>query len=334
MATGRTVSASFLTEKDKKILGLCSDLVRIALDRLGAEAKKEFQKEFGKISETRDAGVGRGAGKLQRDALCTRGITSKGPFSNRNFRWHPLVVSNSEVPYARTVKRIEIEGEDEAQTLVFIIDENGEERRYRSDEIWSLSERYTAPTALWMPHIERIKYWTDNLWTQNSCAIASYEACDWFNAVEAFATLLLSVVCDGPYNLDYRTIWISIKERLERQDIDEEISLPSEKFPSIRDRDDVINCPLCLRPHSASAAGQEQRERPGRFNLPISSSKRGEGDDNSMQIMHVSPLIETELRHNARNVRFGHRWCNVAMTDHSIDETLDFMKAIIEARED
>jgi hypothetical protein len=50
-----------------------------------------------------------------------------------------------------------------------------------------------------------------------------------------------------------------------------------------------------------------------------------------MQIVHVNPLIESEVRHNAANVRFGHRWCNVAMTDHSIEETVDFMEYIVKA---
>lgn len=59
------------------------------------------------------------------------------------------------------------------------------------------------------------------------------------------------------------------------------------------------------------------------------NQKRGEGEDSSIQIMHVVPLVENELRHNSKNVRYGHRWCNVAMTDHSLDETLDFMEYIV-----
>jgi len=27
--------------------------------------------------------------------------------------------------------------------------------------------------------------------------------------------------------------------------------------------------------------------------------------------------------------RYGHRWCNVSMTDHSIYETLDFMEHVV-----
>lgn len=61
------------------------------------------------------------------------------------------------------------------------------------------------------------------------------------------------------------------------------------------------------------------------------SSKKEEGDDSSIQIMHINPLVESEIRHNSNNVRYGHRWCNVAMTDHSLDETLDFMEFVIKA---
>jgi hypothetical protein len=61
------------------------------------------------------------------------------------------------------------------------------------------------------------------------------------------------------------------------------------------------------------------------------TAKRGEGEESSIQIMHVNPLIEREINHNAKNVRYGHRWCNVSMTDHSLDETLDFMEYIVKA---
>lgn len=49
--------------------------------------------------------------------------------------------------------------------------------------------------------------------------------------------------------------------------------------------------------------------------------------------MHVKPLIETEIRHNSSNVRYGHRWCNIAMTDHDLAETLAFMKEVISKHE-
>jgi len=75
MAQGRTVSASFLTEKDKQIIQICSEIGNTIIELIDSnEERKRFKDTFSKISYTRDAGAGQGCGKLQRDALCTRGI--------------------------------------------------------------------------------------------------------------------------------------------------------------------------------------------------------------------------------------------------------------------
>jgi len=130
MATGRTVGASLLTEKDKKIIKLAESISNILGESLhSADAKKHFMADYGKISYTRDAGTGRGAGKLQRDALCTRGRQGKAPFSNRNLRWHPLVVADKRIPYAQPIERLEIEGE---KALVFVMDG----RIYYAEEVY------------------------------------------------------------------------------------------------------------------------------------------------------------------------------------------------------
>ncbi|MGC9014393.1 MAG: hypothetical protein ACP5KW_08495 [Thermoproteota archaeon] len=42
---------------------------------------------------------------------------------------------------------------------------------------------------------------------------------------------------------------------------------------------------------------------------------------------------KSEVIRIAGNTRYGHRWCNVVMTDHSVDETVEFMRAVIEAHE-
>jgi hypothetical protein len=200
MATGRTVSASFLTDLDKQVIKLCEKIAETIYNAIkDKDLQKDFKKQFGKISYTRDGGLGLGGGKLQRDAICVRGRQGKAPFSNRNLRWHPLIVAANPVSFAKEIEKIEIEGTDESQVLVFYIKENGKLKAY--------------PT--WQP--------------------------EW---------------------------------------------------------------------------------RP---------SKKGEREDASVQVMHVNPLIDKEIRHNAKNVRYGHRWCNVAMTDHSLDETLDFMEFIVKA---
>ncbi len=78
-------------------------------------------------------------------------------------------------------------------------------------------------------------------------------------------------------------------------------------------------------------ANLPERMRDARWKPAWAGNKRGEGEDSSMQIMHIEPLSERQMRHNAKNVRFGHRWCNVAMTDHSVEQTVDFMEYIVKA---
>src|SRR3989344_1823534 len=122
MATGRTISASFLTDLDRKVIELCESISLAIYNSISKnEFKAEFKKEYGKISYTRDSGLGLGGGKLQRDTVCTRGRTGKAPFSNRNLRWHPLVVAENKPIFAKKIERIEIEGEDDAQILNFVI---------------------------------------------------------------------------------------------------------------------------------------------------------------------------------------------------------------------
>jgi len=272
--------------------------------------------------------VGLGAGKLQRDALCTRGVQGKAPFSNRNLRWHPLIVARENVKYAKAIERIEIEGEGDLQTLVFVVKENRKEKHYSSDRVHELPERFVSLPEHWIPHWDNLRYWNDTLWTQNSCVIAAFEACDWQDAVESYAVLGLSIAVDD-YKIDFEKIYPKIVAILQSQQIDSSLKLPSANFPT--DKNDIICCPLCKVPKSQNPANQEDREREERFKFSFSGNKRNEGEDSSMQIMHVTPLVESEMRHNGANVRFGHRWCNVAMTDHSIDETVDFMEYIVNA---
>ena len=320
MATGRTISASFLTEFDEKVILLCEKISNCIENAITDRTqKKAFRDNYGKISYTRDGGAGRGAGKLQRDALCTRGVQGKAPYSNRNLRWHPLVIATEEHEYAVPIERIEIEEE----TLFFVVKINNREKVFPADKVHELPQRFVTLPKHWEEHIETLRYWGDTQWTQNSCIITAYEACDWRAAVETYAVLGLSVAVDD-FRLDFDNIYNAVVKILQDQQVDSNIQLPSPLFPT--DKDDIICCPLCRVPKSQNPANIEPRQRENRFKFAYSGNKRGEGDDSSMQIMHINPLVESELRHNAANVRFGHRWCNVAMTDHSIEETVDFME--------
>jgi hypothetical protein len=327
MATGRTISASFLTEKDKTIIDLCNIISQNIYNHILSEDQK---KEYGKISFTRDSGLGLGGGKLQRDAVCTRGRQGKAPFSNRNLRWHPLIVAEHKPSYAKKIERIEIEGEDDTQVLVFVIKDkkNKSEIKYPSDKVHEMNGRFVALPEHWLPHIDQLKHWSDILWTQNSCVIPALEACNWVDSVETYAVLglALAVVL---YGADFEILYSKIKQILQNQIIDRSIILPSQIFPT--KKDDIINCPVCKLNISQNLERFRTFERGSTWQPAWRSSKKEEGDDSSIQIMHVNPLLDNEIKHNASNVRYGHRWCNVAMTDHSLDETLNFMEFIVKA---
>ena len=178
MASGRTISASLLTRRDGRVIGLCESISNTIGEAIADGDKRlDFVKQYGKIHTSRDGGVGLGAGKLQRDALCTRGRTGKAPFSNRNLRWHPLVVAENKPPVAKEIERIELRGRDERQILTFVVKgRNGREVKVASDKAHELTERFVALPKHWMPHLDALRHWSDTLWTQNSCVIAAQEA--------------------------------------------------------------------------------------------------------------------------------------------------------------
>jgi len=324
MATGRTVGASLLTEKDRKIIGLAESISNILDEAISnPDAKRDFQQNYSKISYTRDAGTGRGAGKLQRDALCTRGRQGKAPFSNRNLRWHPLVVADKQIPHAKPIDKLEVEG---AKALVFVIDR----KRYYPEGVYKLEERYVVLPEHWIPYIDVLKNWTDSDWTANSCIIPALESTEWWHAIESFIVLGLSII-GTLYHVSYTNdLFNSIIDLLENQEIDKNIKLPTSILQEIlSDRESLVLCPLCKSRLDSNVADLPERTRDSVWQPQWRTAKRAEGEDNSIQIMHLKPLIEKEIIHTAENVRYGHRWCNVSMTDHSIDETLDFMEHVV-----
>ena len=266
---------------------------------------------------------------MQRDALCTRGKQGKAPFSNRNLRWHPLIVAEHKFDYAKKIERIEIGGENESQVLIFIIkDKNRKEVKYPSDKVHELPGRYVVLPEHWISHVDRLKHWNDTLWTQNSCVIPSVEACSWEDSVETYA-LLGIIMATEVYGAGFDNTYSQIVGILKKQEVDKNFKLPSKYFP--RKNPQILKCPMCKISILENPASLPNRERIGTWQPAWRGKKRGEGEDSSIQIMHVLPLVENESRHNAKNVRYGHRWCNVAMTDHSLDETLDFMEYIVKA---
>ena len=328
MASGRTVSASFLTDLDKRAIALCENISQSIREGISDKKRqRDFRKNYGNISKTRDSGTGVGGGKLQRDAICTRGRQGKAPFSNRNLRWHPLLVAETKPDFAREIEEIEIHGNDEAQTITFVVkDQDGKNVKFPSDKVHEMVGKFVALPKHWMPHIEKLKHWGNNLWTQNSCVISAQESCDWWDSIETYAVLGIATAVEF-YAADLDMLWDKVTEVLRNQSVDEGISLPSEAFPD--NKNDILRCPLCLRRVSEDLKDFRTSEPSATWQPGWRTSKQTEGDDSSIQIMHVHPLVESEIRHKANNVRYGHRWCNVSMSDHSLDETLDFMDFVV-----
>jgi uncharacterized protein YbaR (Trm112 family) len=320
MAKGRTISAVELTEKDKEALEICRSISDVLANLITkTESKEDFIKNYGRVHLSRDAGLGRAGGKLQRDALCTRGRTDKAPYSNRNLRWHPLIMAMEAPDYAKEVEEITLDN----KSLVFVI----EGELWYPKDVHKLPEVYCAPFDKWYAIKDELAQWTDDDWTNNSCVIPAMEYSTLQYSVETFAILGIAVVGNF-YNVDPLTAYNSILEIF--QEHNHKLSL---EYPKQDEVFEVMLCPLCRAPLNVPPGNIALPDREKVFQPPWRKSKREEGEAESLQLFHSVPLRENKIHHTPRLVRYGHRWCNVAMADHSVDETLDFMRAVVEAHE-
>lgn len=320
MAKGRTVSATELTEKDKKALEICRSISNALGDLItNAESKENFIKNYGRIHLSRDAGLGRAGAKLQRDALCTRGRTDKAPYSNRNLRWHPLIVAREIPDYAEEVEEVTIDN----KSLVFII--NGE--LWYPNGVHKLPKVYCVPFDKWYTIKDELVQWTDEDWTNNSCVIPAMEYSTLEYSVETFSILGIAVVSNF-YGVEQLKAYDTTLDVFKKYNYN-----LSPEFPEKDEAKRIIQCPLCLAPLHRPPANLTLPDREEVFQPPWRKSKRGEGEAESLQLFHITPLKENRIYHTPALVRYGHRWCNVAMADHSVEETVDFMQAVVEAHE-
>lgn len=320
MAEGRTVSATELTDKDKQTLEICRTISGALANLItNTGSKEDFIKQYGRVHLSRDAGLGLAGAKLQRDALCTRGRQGKAPYSNRNLRWHPLVIAVEAPDYAEEVEDITIDN----KSLVFII--NGE--LWYPKEIHKLPKVYCAPFNKWYAIKDELYQWTQEDWTNNSCIIPAMEYSTLQYSVESFAVLGIAIVSNF-YNVEPLKAYNASLKVFKEKNYNW-----SSEYPKQNEIGGIISCPLCLAPVNSPPASLTLPDRAEVFQPPWRSSKRGEGKAESLQVFHTVPLEEGKIYHTPRLVRYGHRWCNVAMTDHSVDETVDFMQAVVEAHE-
>ena len=200
MAKGRTVSATGLTDRDRRALEICKAVSDKLADLITTpEQREDFIKNYGRVHFSRDAGLGRAGGKLQRDALCTRGRTDKAPFSNRNLRWHPLIVAMETPSYAKEVEEMTVDNHN----VVFIMD--GE--LWYPQDVHKLPEVYCAPYDKWYNIKDELVKWTDEDWTRNSCVIPAMEYSTLEYSIEVFAVLgIASSSYQRPFNrIQYRS---------------------------------------------------------------------------------------------------------------------------------
>jgi hypothetical protein len=325
MAQGQTVGARSLTPQDEFVIKKCSGLSEIFMSFIkDDEGKKDFKDKFGKTSLSRDAGAGRGAGKLQRDALCTRGTTAKSPISNRNLRWHPLVAASTSNSKIHDIEEIKIDSEN--RLIYFIVkDSSGAVKQYSPSEVYKLDRRYAVTKDHWKDFNQELAEWQDADWTRNSCIIPVSEACEWYDSVQTFVGLGISILGEF-YGVKTEPVIEKSFEFLTNASNDSE-SMIETNF--INKLGNYNLCPVCLEPLSSNLDKFRKEKRQDNWQASWKQNKRKEGEDSSIQVMHVNPLNEKSFMHTAANVRYGHRWCNVAMTDHSLAETLDFMVHVV-----
>jgi len=318
MAKTRTISVNELTDSDRNMLDICSKVSELIKSLIPDREKADvFMKEHGRVNYSRDAGMGVGAGKLQRDALTTRGRTNKSPFSNRNFRWHPLVLSYSTPSYAHEIDRVEVS----KNKIFFVIDD----KVYYPEDVYKLKRVYCASFVKWGHLVDILSKWGADDWSENRCTIPALEYSSSQFSVGTFASLGIAVACklyDAPNETYDKVLELLVSEGINK-----------EVLKDIPPLENLVKCPLCLVDIDKPPGKLPKRKRPQVWQPPWRRSKREEGEEDVLQITHSFPLVESEIRHRPSMVRYGHRWCNVAMTDHSIEETIDFMQAVVEAHE-
>ncbi|KKM85154.1 hypothetical protein LCGC14_1291900 [marine sediment metagenome] len=318
MAKGRVISVRKLTEKDKIILEYCEQISKIIMSDLLEVHQNDFWKNYGKVNFTRDAGSGRAGGKLQRDALCTPGMGGKDPLSNRNLRWHPLVVADT-IPEGFNECNLRIDNEEKT---IYI--DNGEEE-WLPEDVYKLSEPYCLTPQEWRPFDGILKEWDMKDWDQNNMIILAAVYSPWYDALETFA-LLGIIIGSSFYNGNLEHLYEIVTKFLSSIKIDD-INLPSDKFPLCDDK--LLMCPVCLAPINGSVASLPRIPKENSWIAPWKTKKKAI-NDSDLWTFHMDPMIESEIKHNAKNVRFGHRWCAISKSDHSITEHLDYMRKILE----
>ena len=320
MTNNRTLSAGLLSSTDQEALRLASKVSSFLTEAIrDPQGRADFKDTYSKISYSRDAGAGRGAGKLQRDALCTRGKTDKTPVSNRNLRWHRMIVAAETPSYAKEILDLDVRVSGSRRELMFKVDDTNTKSWVPGTELYALTDLHCAPTSAWLNLADDLKNWSNEDWGSNRCVIPAMEYSPADVALQSFLGLGIGLLLEV-YDVEFEELISNYVNS----------SLPSDLGLSERSfvESSLRECPLCKKGFADDLTEFRAGERSINWQAPWLASKRSEGEDASLQVMHVSPLSESSVNHNFENVRFGHRWCNVSMTDHSLEETVSFFQFV------
>lgn len=88
------------------------------------------------------------------------------------------------------------------------------------------------------------------------------------------------------------------------------------------DKNNQTICPLCLEPLSSRGFFQRMPQAIGREVHDLTVTE--------INLFHIDELRYGSFNHRPYNVGWGHHHCNVVVKDSGIDETLKWMKAVIE----
>jgi len=303
MATGRIISASFLTDFDKKVIELCEKISDTIFNSItDKELRKEYNNLFGKVIYTRIATPK--VLKIQKDALY---INNELVDNFTQIRWHPLLESENEIEHAKKIVRIQTKSKNNKEFFesdkLLTIQHDGKFLDFWIDDSFNLPERY----YFILEEKEFYPFRGDIF----NYFIPSKESCNWWQAVEVFAHLSITVAVNF-FSIDFHSIYEKIVNILSHQEIDKKIEIPSLQFSKLFD--DFIICPLCKTKITDETVKESLLSK-------ISA----------LQLIYIKPLIENEIRHNASNVRYGHRWCNKVLNGYSVEQTINIFGEILKS---
>ena len=93
----------------------------------------------------------------------------------------------------------------------------------------------------------------------------------------------------------------------------------------ILDREGFTICPLCLKRISALGFGDKLQQAEGRDVPDLTVTE--------VSLFHIRELRTGEFNHRPYNLGWGHHHCNVVVKDSGIQETLEWMRAVIRAND-